>query len=74
MRRAIKLTGQGGSFIYDLILQIGDSLKQFTDGGSEANSHNVEIIAAHVDAMRRVMIDNIKDDVGDMARAIVDGL
>ena len=74
MRRAIKLTGQGGSFINYLILQIGDSLKQFTDGGSKANSHNVEIIAAHVDAMRRVMIDNIKDDVGDMARAIVDGL
>ncbi len=73
-RRAMELKGQGGSFGYDLISQVGDSLKQFTDSRSEANPRDVEIIAAHVDAMRRVMVDNIKGDGGDVGRAIVDGL
>ncbi len=74
VRRAMELKGQGGSFGYDLISQVGDSLKQFTDSRSEANPRDVEIIAAHVDAMRRVMVDNIKGDGGDVGRAIVDGL
>ena len=73
-RRAMDLKGQGGSFGYDLISQVGDSLKKFTDSRSNANPRDVEIIAAHVDAMRRVMVDNIKGDGGDVGRAIVDGL
>ncbi len=73
-RRAMELKGQGGSFGYDLISQVGDSLKKFTDSRIEANPRDVEIIAAHVDAMRRVMVDNIKGDGGDVGRAIIDGL
>ncbi len=73
-RRAMELKGQGGSFGYDLISQVGDSLKKFTDSRSEANPRDMEIIAAHVDAMRRVMVDNIKGDGGDVGRAIIDGL
>ncbi len=73
-RGAMELKGQGGSFGYDLISQVGDSLKQFTDGRTEANSRDVEIIAAHLDAMRRVMANNIKGDGGNVGRAIVDGL
>ena len=73
-RRAMELKGQGGSFGYDLISRIGDSLKRFTDSRSDANPRDVEIIAAHVDAMRRVMVVDIKGDGGDVGRAIVDGL
>ncbi len=73
-RRAMELKSQGGSFGYDLISQVGDSLKQFTDSRSEANPRDVEIIAAHIDAMRVVMIEDIKGDGGDVGRAIIDGL
>ncbi len=73
-RRAMELKGQGGSFGYDLISQVGDSLKKFTDSRSEANPRDVEIIAAHVDAMRVVMVEDIKGDGGDVGRAIVDSL
>jgi chemotaxis protein histidine kinase CheA len=73
-RRAMELKGQGGSFGYELISQVGESLKVFTENRSEANPRDVEIIAAHVDAMRRVMVDDIKGDGGDIGRAIVAGL
>ncbi len=51
-RRAMELKGQGGSFGYDLISQVGDSLKKFTESRSEASPRDVEIIAAHVNAKR----------------------
>ncbi len=73
-RRSMELKGQGGSFGYDLISQVGDSLKKFTESRYEANPRDVEIIAAHVDAMRVVMVQDIKGDGGDVGQAIVAGL
>ncbi len=73
-RRAMELKSQGGGFGYDLISQVGDSLKNFTESRSEANPRDVEIIAAHVDAMRVVMVEDIKGDGGEVGRAIVDSL
>ena len=72
-RRAMELKGQGGSFGYDLISQVGDSLKKFTESRREASPRDVEIIAAHVNAMRVVMVEDIKGDGGEVGRAIVDG-
>ncbi len=73
-RRSMELKGQGGSFGYSLISEIGDSLKKFTESRREANPRDVEIIAAHVSAMRVVMVQDIKGDGGDVGQAIVDGL
>ncbi len=73
-RRAMELKGQGGSFGYDLISQVGDSLKKFTESRREASPRDVEIIAAHVQAMRVVMADDIRGDGDEVGRAIVDGL
>ncbi len=73
-RRSMELKGQGGSFGYDLISQIGDSLKKFTESRNDANPRDVEIIAAHVSAMRVVMLQDIKGDGGNVGRAIVDGI
>ncbi len=73
-RRAMELKGQGGSFGYDLISQVGDSLKKFTESRSEASPRDVEIIAAHVNAMRVVMAEDIRGDGGTVGQAIVDGL
>ncbi len=73
-RRAMDLTGLGGSFGYDLISQVGDSLKKFTESRSEASPRDVEIIAAHINAMRMVMDQDIRGDGGEVGRDIVDGL
>ena len=72
--RSMELKGQGGSFGYDLISQVGDSLKKFTEGRSEAKTRDIEIIAAHVNAMRVVMVKDIRGDGGEIGQAIVDGL
>lgn len=73
-RRSMEVKGQGGSFGYDLISLVGDSLKKFTESRTEASPRDVEIIAAHVNAMRVVMVDDIKGDGGEVGRAIVQGL
>lgn len=73
-RTSMDLKGQGGSFGYTLISEIGDSLKKFTESRKEASPRDVEIIAAHVNAMRVVMVENIKGDGGETGRAIVNGL
>ena len=68
------LTGLAGSFGYELISQVGNSLKKFTESRRDANPRDVEIIAAHVNAMRVVMVEDIKGDGGEIGRAIVAGL
>ncbi len=57
-----------------MISQDGDSLKKFTESRSDASPRDVEIIAAHVSAMRVVMVEDIKGDGGAVGQAIVDGL
>ena len=73
-RRAMELKGQGGSFGYNLISLVGDSLKRFTECRREAMPRDVDIIAAHVSAMRVVMVEDIRGDGGEVGRAIVDSL
>ena len=73
-KTAIDLKGQGGSFGYMLITEIGDSLKKFTEDRTVATVRDLEIIAAHVDAMRAVMAQDIRGDGGILGRQIVQGL
>lgn len=72
--RAMDLKGQGGSFGFDLITEIGDSLKNFTGMRDKANPRDVEIITAHVDAMKVVLTNNIRGGGGEIGGAIVAGL
>ncbi len=72
--RAMDLKGQGGGFGFDLITQIGDSLKNFTGLRKRADPRDVDIIAAHVDAMKVVLTNNIRGDGGEIGIAIVAGL
>ena len=73
-RRSMDIKGLGGSFGYELISQVGNSLQKFTESRRDANPRDVEIIAAHVNAMRVIMVEDIKGDGGEVGRAIVDGL
>ena len=73
-RRSMELKALGGSFGYDLISQVGDSLKKYTESRSEANPRDVEIIDAHVNAIRVVLAKDIRGEGGELGRAIVDSL
>lgn len=73
-RRALDLKGQGGSFGYMLITEIGQLLKIFTEGLQTVGPRDVEIILAHIGAMKTVLDQGIRGDGGDVGRAIVAGL
>lgn len=60
------MTGQGGTFGYPLISQFAESLSGFANAqGSLADNH-VELIKAHVDAMRAVINGRVKGDGGEV--------
>lgn len=73
-RRAMDIKGQGGSFDYPLISQIGQSLKTFTENRADANPRDIEIIAAHIEAMRVVLTQDIRGDGGEIGKGIAAGL
>lgn len=71
---AFEIKGQGGSFGYDLVTDIGDSLEKFTRQGCPRNPQTIDVIGAHVHAMRAVLRDNLVGDGGDLGRQIREGL
>lgn len=73
-RRAMDLKGQGGTFGFVLITEIGQSLKTFTEGLDTVGGRDVGIILAHIGAMKTVLLEGIRGDGGDVGRAIVAGL
>jgi chemotaxis protein histidine kinase CheA len=73
-RRAMDMKGQGGSFGYVLITQIGDLLKKFTEDLQQVSARDIDIITAHVNAMKVVIAQDIKGDGGKVGAEIVAGL
>ncbi|MBM3485783.1 MAG: hypothetical protein FJX67_04015 [Alphaproteobacteria bacterium] len=73
-RLAFEIKGQGGSFGYDLVTTIGDSLEKFTRQGCARNPQTLDVIGAHVHAMRAVLRDNLIGDGGELGRQIREGL
>ena len=72
--QAMDLTSQAGGFGFTLITEIGNSLKNFTESRQDASAREIDIIAAHVDALRVVLVQNIRGDGGKVGRQIVSGL
>ena len=54
-KRALDMKGQGGSFGYQLITLIGNSLKSFTESMDAIGKREIDIIAAHIGAMKTVI-------------------
>ncbi len=73
-RMAIDMKGQGGSFGYLLITAVADSLMKFIENKTEVNEFDIEVIAAHLGAMRAVFTEEIKDDGGPVGEQLMDGL
>ncbi len=60
------MKGQGGTFGYPLITDFAESLYNFTGSKGEISDRMVELVKAHIDAMRAVIRGRIKGDGGEI--------
>jgi len=65
------MRGQGSTFGYPLISTVGDSLYRFSQARAAYDDNQVEIVKAHVDAMRAVIQGRVKGDGGEIGRALI---
>jgi chemotaxis protein histidine kinase CheA len=73
-RVALDMKGQGTSFGYRLITEVGDSLASFVEERKSLSPFDQEVVASHISAMRAVFSEAVRDDGGDTGRALVEGL
>ena len=66
-----ELRGQGGTFGYPLVSQIGDSMVKYLDANEIFNEPELKIVRAHIDAIRAVSATDIKGDGGEIGRALL---
>jgi DNA-binding response OmpR family regulator len=71
---ALELRGQGGTFGYPLVSQIGKMLFDMTIEGCREDDNAVEIVKCHIDAMRAVLREKVAGDGGEVGRAVIKGL
>jgi Asp-tRNA(Asn)/Glu-tRNA(Gln) amidotransferase C subunit len=70
-RAAHDIRGQGRTFGYPLAGEIADGLCDLIDGCEEMDAHVLELIDAHIDAIRAVVRDDVRDEKNAMARNVV---
>lgn len=63
---AHEMKGQGGTFGYPLVSIFGDGLYDFTGPQAGLTDNHVQIIKAHVDAMRATINGRIQGDGGQI--------
>lgn len=68
------MKGQGGTFGYPLISAFSDGLYGFANARGELTDNHVEIIKAHIDAMRAVISNRVKGDGGEIGAELTKGL
>lgn len=71
---AHELRGQGGTFGYPLITMFGRMLYEATGTGCPEDDNAIEVVRAHVDAMRAVIRDKVAGDGGEVGRALMKSL
>jgi hypothetical protein len=71
---AHELRGQGGTFGYPLISVFGKMLYDVTVGKCRDDAAAVEVVKAHVDAMRAVLREKIAGDGGEVGRQLTKSL
>ncbi|KAA5606948.1 Hpt domain-containing protein [Roseospira marina] len=74
-RIAHDLKGQGGSFGYDLITQVGNALCRFLEAiGDPPTPAQLAVIRLHVEAIQTVLDRQMQGDGGAAGADMVDGL
>ncbi len=71
---ALELRGQGGTFGYPLITIFGKMLYDCTGEGCREDDSALEIVKAHIDAMRAVIRDKVAGDGGEIGRQLLKSL
>ena len=71
---AHELRGQGGTFGYPLISVFGKMLYDSTHEGCPLTDNQVEIVKAHIDAMRAVIRDKVAGDGGQIGKELLASL
>lgn len=71
---AHELRGQGGTFGYPLISIFGKMLYDATGASCREDDNMVEIVRAHIDAMRAVLRDKVSGDGGMVGRELLASL
>ena len=64
------MKGQGGTFGYPLITTFADSLFKFTGANARQTDNYVQIVNAHIDAIRAVVAGKIQGDGGRTGREL----
>ena len=71
---AHELRGQGGTFGYPLITMFGKMLYMATLPDCRTDDKAVEIVEAHIDAMRAVLRRKVSGDGGTIGRSLLAAL
>ncbi len=71
---AHELRGQGGTFGYPLITMFGKMLYMATLPDCRTDDNAVEIVKAHIDAMRAVIREKVAGDGGTIGRSLLAAL
>jgi CheY-like chemotaxis protein len=71
---AHSMRGQGGTFGYPLITQIGNSLCELTEKATEFGAAELEALELHVRAIHTVIEGRIEGDGGEAERTMLAGL
>ena len=66
--------GQGGSFGYPLMTEIGHHLCRFLESLESANAAEIDVIGVHIDALKLVITKKMKGDGGTTGDALFKGL
>ena len=70
-RAAHNFKGLGGSFGYDLVTEIGDSLSRLLRHAETVQPRVTEVADAHVAAITRVVDEGLTGDGGDAGRRLL---
>lgn len=68
------IKGQGGSFGYQMMTEIGHHLCRFLESLESANPAAIGVIGLHVDALRLVISERMKGDGGAAGNSLFKGL
>ena len=68
---SLDMKGQGATFGYRLITEIGDSLNKFVTDLQETSEFDLRVIVSHMESMKVVMADEIRGDGGPVGRELL---
>ena len=70
------LRGDGENFGYPLVARIASSMNHYLDSApaGERARNDIDVVRAHVDALRSVMTNKIKGENGEISVLIASGL